>query len=91
MRGALRRPASGIVTYAVRGITSPEWAETLVVRDDRNGRLAERLRAQRPKGTRQEISTDGRENFPRLKPRLNGNFSLGSSRADLEIDCVTGG
>ncbi|MGD9921169.1 MAG: hypothetical protein AB7V13_06935 [Pseudorhodoplanes sp.] len=30
------------------------------------------------------------ENFPRLKPRLNGNFSLGSFRTDLKIDLISG-
>jgi hypothetical protein len=29
-------------------------------------------------------------NFPRLKPRLNGNFNLGSFREALEIDCFWG-
>jgi hypothetical protein len=28
--------------------------------------------------------------FPRLKPRLNGNFSLGSFWSDLKIDFVSG-
>jgi hypothetical protein len=28
------------------------------------------------------------KNFPRLKPRLNGSFSLGRSRPTVEIDCA---
>jgi hypothetical protein len=39
-------------------------------------------RSVRPKGHAKK--------FPRLKPRINGNFGLGSLRADLEIDCLAG-
>jgi hypothetical protein len=69
------------VSAAPRQGSSPEWAETLVILITigvvgRAAPGAARLEPG-PKGTRQEMSTYGRENFPRLNPRLNGDFSLG--------------
>ncbi len=73
---------------APRQGSSSGWTETLVARDDSSrdrpsgsGRNAPRAR---PEGDAPEISTEGGENFPRLNPRLNPCFSLGSFRRSAQ-------